>query len=146
MMISTKGRYALRLMLDIALNQEKGPVKLIDVSKRQNISEKYLEQIVAMLNKAGYLVSIRGYQGGYRLKNNPNEYNVYDILVVTEGTMAPVECLSKGAKECPIRDKCVTIKIWEDLYGNIQKTLSKYTLTDLIGMAQIQNGSIDFII
>ncbi len=146
MMISTKGRYALRLMLDIALNQEKGPVKLIDVSKRQEISEKYLEQIVSLLNKAGYLVSIRGYQGGYRLKNSPSDYNVFDILVVTEGTMAPVECLADGAKECPRRDKCTTVKIWEDLYDNIKKTLSKYTLTDLIGIAQIKNGSIDFVI
>lgn len=146
MMISTKGRYALRLMLDIALNQEKGPVKLIDVSKRQEISEKYLEQIVALLNKAGYLTSIRGYQGGYRLKESPSDYNVYDILVVTEGTMAPVECLAKEVNDCPRKDKCTTIKIWEDLYNNIKNTLSKYTLTDLIGIAQIKNGSIDFII
>ena len=100
-MISTKGRYALRLMLDIALNQEKGPVKLIDVSKRQEISEKYLEQIVAILNKAGYLNSVRGYQGGYKLKKSPSEYNVYDILVITEGTMAPVECLAKKVNDCP---------------------------------------------
>ena len=146
MMISTRGRYALRLMLDIALNQEKGPVKLIDVSKRQDISEKYLEQIVAILNKAGYLSSTRGYLGGYKLKKSPSEYNVYDILVLTEGTMAPVECLQKDAKICPRKDICTTIKIWEDLYDNIKNTLSKYSLTDLIGMAQIKNGTIDFII
>ena len=91
MKISTKGRYALRLMLDIAAHDSGEPVRIKDIASRQEISAKYLEQIVAILSKAGYVKSIRGPQGGYRLTRKPEEYSLGDILRLTEGSLAPVE-------------------------------------------------------
>ena len=95
MKISTKGRYALRLMLDLALNNSGKPVRIRDVSERQNISDKYLEQIISVLNKARFVRSIRGPQGGYLLTRRPEEYTVGMILRLTEGSMAPVDCVDE---------------------------------------------------
>ena len=101
MRISTKGRYALRLMLDIAMNDAEGkPVRVKDIAKRQEVSGKYLEQIVSVLTKAGYLRSIRGPQGGYLLTKHPDEYTVGMILRITEGSMEPVPCLEEGSEVC----------------------------------------------
>ena len=93
MKVSTRGRYALRLMLDLALNNTGEPVRLKDVAKRQEISEKYLEQIISILNKAGFVKSVRGPAGGYSLKRKPEEYTVGMILRLTEGSLAPVDCV-----------------------------------------------------
>ena len=93
MRVSTKGRYALRLMLDLALNNTGEPVSIKDISKRQDVSDKYLEQIISVLNKAGFVKSIRGAQGGYMLRKAPEEYTVGMILRLTEGSLAPVECV-----------------------------------------------------
>lgn len=95
MKISTKGRYALRIMLDIAMHDDGKYIPLKDIAKRQNLTVKYLEQIISLLNKAGYLQSLRGNTGGYRLAKNLDEYIVGDILRVTEGDLAPVACLKK---------------------------------------------------
>ena len=100
MKISTKGRYALRLMLDIALNDAKTPVRIKDIAERQQISDKYLEQIVSSLNKAGFVKSLRGPQGGYRLTKKPEEYTVGMILRLIEGSLAPVACLDDDINNC----------------------------------------------
>ena len=109
MRISTKGRYALRLMLDIAMNDAEGkPVRVKDIAKRQEVSGKYLEQIVSVLTKAGYLRSIRGPQGGYLLTKRPDEYTVGMILRITEGSMEPVPCLEEGSEVCERMEECIT--------------------------------------
>lgn len=132
MKISTKGRYALRLMLDIAQLSNGENVSLKDVAKRQNISLKYLEQIVNMLIKANYLKSQRGSQGGYRLARAPEEYTVGDILRVTEGDMAPVACLKDEVNQCPRVGTCSTIKFWTGLYKTFNDYLDSTTIADLM--------------
>lgn len=131
MKISTKGRYAVRLMLDIAQHSNGENISLKDVSKRQDISLKYLEQIVNMLSKAGLLKSQRGSQGGYKLLRKPEEYTIGDILRVTEGDLAPVACLEDGADECQRIDVCPTIKLWRGLHATINEYLDGITLADL---------------
>ena len=115
MKISTKGRYAVRVMLDLALHQTGECIKVKDIAARQGISEKYLEQIIAVLNKAGYVKSVRGAQGGYKIARAPEEYTVGMILRLTEGSMAPVACLDEGAEECERCDTCETLQVWKDL-------------------------------
>ncbi len=133
MKISTKGRYAVRLMLDIALNSGGENVSLKDISKRQDISLKYLEQIVNTLSKAGLLRSQRGAQGGYRLTKKPEEYTIGDILRVTEGEMAPVSCLEGEENYCSKAESCPTLKFWTGLYKTITDYLDSTTIADLMG-------------
>lgn len=140
MKISTKGRYALRLMLDIALHDAAGPVRIKDVSSRQNISDKYLEQIVSVLNKAGYVRSIRGPQGGYRLTKKPEEYTVGMILRLTEGSLAPVDCLEYEDNDCPRQEECATLQLWGMLYNAVKGVVDKVTLADLVEW-QLATGS-----
>ena len=121
MKISTKGRYALRLMLDIALNDAKTPVRIKDIAERQQISDKYLEQIVSSLNKAGFVKSLRGPQGGYRLTKKPEEYTVGMILRLIEGSLAPVACLDDDINNCTRADRCPTLILWEKLYDAISE-------------------------
>lgn len=132
MKISTKGRYALRLMLDLATYNTGEPVSIKDIAKRQQISEKYLEQIISILNKAGYVRSIRGPQGGYILKRNPDEYTVGMILRLTEGDLAPVSCVAEGNDECDKRDTCVTIKVWRRINDAVNNVVDNITLEDLL--------------
>ncbi|MBM6725955.1 RrF2 family transcriptional regulator [Megamonas funiformis] len=132
MKISTKGRYALRLMLDIALNDAKTPVRIKDIAERQQISDKYLEQIVSSLNKAGFVKSLRGPQGGYRLTKKPEEYTVGMILRLIEGSLAPVACLDDDINNCTRADRCPTLILWEKLYDAISKVVDNITLADLI--------------
>lgn len=132
MKISTKGRYALRLMLDIAMNDAAEPVRLRDTAERQSISVKYLEQIISQLVRAGFVKSIRGPQGGYRLTKTPKEYTVGMILRQVEGSMAPVACLEDDAADCERQSECVTLRIWKELDEAIHGVLSKYTLADLV--------------
>ena len=136
MKISTKGRYALRMMLDIAQHDTGEPVRIKDISARQDISLKYLEQIVSVLVRANYLRSIRGPQGGYRLTKRPEEYVVGDILRLTEGSLSPVECLSTDHNECPRADSCVTLRIWKELDEAIRSVVDKYTLEDLLNWSE----------
>lgn len=131
MLISTKGRYALRTMIDLALNGDGEPVKIKDIAKRQDISGKYLEQIVAILSRAGYVRSIRGNQGGYYLSRPASEYTVGMILRVTEGSLAPVDCLSGDENPCTKQAECVTLKIWQELDEAIAGVVNQYTLEDL---------------
>lgn len=132
MKISTKGRYALRLMLDIALNDAKTPVRIKDIAERQQISDKYLEQIVSSLNKAGFVKSLRGPQGGYRLTKKPEEYTVGMILRLIEGSLAPVACLDDDVNNCTRADRCPTLILWEKLYEAISEVVDNITLADLI--------------
>ncbi len=132
MKISTKGRYALRLMIDIALHGTDEPVRVKDVAKRQDISVKYLEQIISILVRAEYVKSIRGPQGGYRLTKPPKEYKVGMILRLTEGSLAPVDCLVGEVNECSRKGVCVTLRIWKELDDAIKSVVDKYTLEDLL--------------
>ena len=130
MKISTKGRYALRVMIDLAVNDKGDYVSLKDISNRQEVSLKYLEQIMAMLNKAGYVKSIRGNNGGYRLAKLPEEYKVGDILRKTEGDLAPIACVN--GEECSKRENCKTFKFWQGLDNVINEYVDSKTLADLI--------------
>lgn len=136
MKISTKGRYALRLMLDLALHDTDGPVRIKDVAKRQEISIKYLEQIVSVLTKAGYVNSIRGPQGGYKLARKPEEYSVGMILRQTEGSLSPVACLEGEKNLCTRQEDCVTLRVWVELDEAIKSVVDKYTLADVVEWQQ----------
>ena len=131
MKISTKGRYALRLALDIAANQNKGPVSLHEVSERQAISLKYLEQLASLLSHGGLLISTRGAHGGYNLAKPPEEITAGDVLRLSEGDLAPVACLKDSNEICPMRGQCATIKFWEDLGELINDYVDNKTLADL---------------
>lgn len=132
MKISTKGRYAIKLMLDLALYSKGQPVKIKEIAKRQGISEKYLEQIISVLNKAGFVRSIRGPQGGYVLSKRPEEYTVGMILRLTEGSLAPVECAEKESGACEREDDCVTLILWKKLNDAINGVVDHVTLADLL--------------
>ena len=133
MMISTKGRYALRVMLDLAGHRENGYIPLAEIAARQKISEKYLESILSVLSKAGMLDALRGKGGGYRLAKAPADYSVYDILCLTEGTLAPVTCLEAG-QNCENAGACSTYLLWQGLDETVRKYLSGFTLMDVLNM------------
>ena len=130
MMISTKGRYALRVMIDIAENQHDGYIPLKEIAARQEISEKYLEAIVKRLVKARYLTGLRGKSGGYRLTKTPDEYTVGNILRLTEGSLATVECAEKESGACEREDDCVTLILWKKLNDEINGVVDHVTLAD----------------
>ncbi len=130
-MISTKGRYALRVMVDLAERPGEGFVPLRDIAKRQGISEKYLESILKSLVKNGLLRGLRGKGGGYKLTRGPEEYTVREILALTEESLAPVACLEEGAELCPRRDICKTLDLWRGLYDMINKYFDGITVADL---------------
>lgn len=132
MKISTKGRYALRMMLELAQNQENKPVPIKEISDKQNLSDKYLEQIISVLNKAGYVKSVRGPQGGYKLVKSPKDYTVGMILRLTEGSLAPVECLEFEENTCARKDSCVTVKVWEKIDQAVKDVVDNITLEDLL--------------
>ena len=140
MKISTKGRYALRLMIDLAMNSVGEPVSLKDVAKRQGISEKYLEQIISVLNRAGYVKSIRGAQGGYLLRRAPEEYTVGMILRLTEGSLAPVTCVEDGDFPCERQENCVTVILWKKINVAINSVVDSITLQDLVDWQNEKNG------
>ncbi len=131
MKISTKGRYAMRLMLDLAMHDAGTPVSLKDIAGRQQISEKYLEQIISILNKAGFVRSIRGAQGGYQLMHSPTEYTVGMILRLTEGSLAPVDCVNEDGI-CDRANDCVTIRIWKKISDAVNDVVDQITLADLM--------------
>lgn len=132
MKISTKGRYAIRLLLDLAQHKNDGYIALKDIAKRQEISKKYLEQIVPMLNKSDFLRTNRGYQGGYMLAKEPDQYTIGDILRITEGSLAPVACAEQSPVECSRSSDCLTLSLWKGLYKVICEYLDSITLQDLL--------------
>lgn len=141
MKISTKGRYALRLMLDMAKNDKGDPIRIKDIAARQEISDKYLEQIVSVLNKAGYVKSIRGPQGGYKLTKRPEQYTVGMILRLTEGSLAPVSCLEDEVNLCERQLECITLPLWRKLDEAIKGVIDNITLADLIEWNKEQKGN-----
>lgn len=132
MMISTRGRYALRVMVDLAENQHDGLVTLKEVAERQEISEKYLESIAKELARSGLLESLRGKGGGYRLARNAEDIPVLDVLLLMEGSLAPVACLQEGAKPCPRSSGCRTLPLWEGLDRVVTDYLSRFSVGDLM--------------
>ncbi len=132
MKISTKGRYALRLMTDLAVHDKEGYVPIKAIAHRQNISDKYLEQIISILSRAGYVRSIRGAGGGYKLAYPPEKYTVGMILRLTEGSLAPVSCLETEENLCDRSDKCPTLFIWEQLYDAINNVVDNITIADIV--------------
>lgn len=132
MKVSTKGRYALRLMLDLAKEPPGSTVPLGEIAKRQEISVKYLEQIVPALCRAGYLESVRGAQGGYRLSADPERITAGDVLRVTEGDLSPVACLSQIKESCPRVDSCETIGFWRGLAKVIDDYVDGVSLADIL--------------
>jgi len=136
MMISTRGRYALRMMLDLAEHADEGFIALKDIAERQDISKKYLEQIIPVLNRSGLLQTSRGFQGGYRLIKKPSEYTVLEILNATEGSMSPVACLEGDENNCPRKGECLTLPVWQGLKDAVENYLGSITLEDILA-----NGS-----
>ena len=132
MLVSTKGRYALRIMIDLAQHNDGEYMVLMDIAQRQNISEKYLEGIVASLSRLGYLQAQRGRGGGYRLARAPEEYPVGGILRAAEGHLAPVACLKTGENDCPNAADCITLPLWKELDRRIDGYLDSVTLADLL--------------
>ena len=132
MKISTKGRYALRMMIDLAEHEGEGFTSLAAIAERQGISKKYLEQIVSLLNKTDFLQVSRGFQGGYKLAYPPERYSVGDILRLTEGSLAPVACLERDQAECPRSADCKTLPLWRGLERVINEYLDGITLRDMI--------------
>mgnify|MGYP003391029175 FL=1 len=145
MKISTKGRYVLRMLLDLAEHRGEGYIALKDIAKRQGISKKYLEQIIPLLNNTDILVASRGYQGGYMLAKSPDMYTVGDILRITEGSIAPVSCLEGGSSVCDRDDQCMTLYVWEGLEKVIAEYLDSITLQDILDRHR-KDFSFDFII
>lgn len=137
MIVSTKGRYALRVMIDLAeqesaANNEANRTPLKEIAERQNISQKYIEAIMTLLSKNGFVDAVHGKGGGYRLNKKPQEYKVGDILRLTEGTLAPVACLEKNAEDCPRKAECRTIPLWTKLDDLIESYLDSVTIADLM--------------
>lgn len=131
-MISTKGRYAIRLMIDLAQQNSSKPVSLDSIAQRQNISKKYLESIVKMLVAAELVKGVSGKGGGYSLIRKPEEYTIYEILVVTEGTLSVVACLEDGAPKCDSESKCKTLPMWKDFNKMIFDFFKRRTVKDLM--------------
>lgn len=134
MKISTKGRYALRMLIDLAEHQNTGFVALKDVADRQNISKKYLEQIVPILNRGNILKTSRGFQGGYMLAKSPDHYTIGQILRLTEGSLAPVSCVEESPISCERSANCSTLPIWQGLNRVINEYLDGITLQDALDL------------
>ena len=132
MLISTKGRYALRVMIDLAEHQAEGFIPLKVIAQRQEISEKYLESIIKQMVKAKLVSGLRGKGGGYRLTKAPEQYTVGSILRITEDSMAPVACLEPGSEACPRAAECRTLSLWRGLDKVINDYLDDFTLADLM--------------
>ena len=133
MLISTRGRYALRVIIDIAEHQkEEGYIALKGIAERQHISQKYIESIMTMLSKAGFVDAVHGKGGGYRLNRAPEDYSVREILEHTEGTLAPVACLVLDAEKCEKESDCRTLPMWKGLYNTIRNYFEGYSIADLM--------------
>ncbi len=132
MKISTKGRYALRIMIDLAMQPGDSAVPLRDISKRQGITLKYMEQIMPLLTKAGYVRGFRGNNGGYLLAKSPQDYRVGDILRTVEGSLAPIACLDDATNRCVRQDQCPTLPFWEGLWKVVTDYVDGVSLADLL--------------
>ncbi|MBQ5398011.1 MAG: Rrf2 family transcriptional regulator [Ruminococcus sp.] len=143
MRISTKGRYALRMLVDLAEHRNSGYIALKDIAERQKVSKKYLEQIVPILNKTRILKTNRGFQGGYRLAVEPEECTVGEILRLTEGTLSPIPCIDGDEVECDRQIDCSTLYVWQGLKRVVSEYLDSITLQDILDN---KNSSNDYVI
>ena len=143
MMISTKGRYALRVMIDLAEHQWEGYIPLKEIAQRQEISEKYLESILKVLVREHFLIGVRGKGGGYRLSRAPKQYTIGSIIRLTENSLFPVACLDPHALTCPRAAQCRTLPIWKKLDQVVNDFFDSYTLADL---AEHSESGGDFVI
>ena len=143
MIISTKGRYALRVMIDLAEHQADRYIPLKEIAERQEISEKYLEAILKVLVRERLLIGLRGKGGGYKLSKPPEQYTVGSIIRLTEGDLAPVACLESGAAPCPRVSHCRTLSMWQEFDQVINRFFDSYTIADL--MQSEQDGN-DYVI
>ena len=132
MMISTRGRYALRVLVEMAEHSSDERIPLKEISEKQGISQKYMESIMTLLSKNGFVDAIHGKGGGYMLNRKPEEYRIGDILRLTEGTLAPVACLEKNAEQCPKQNVCRTVGMWRKLDELIESYLDSVTIADLM--------------
>lgn len=132
MKISTKGRYALRIMADLAIHDNGEYIRLKDIAERQSITLKYMEQIMPLLTKAGYVKSYRGNNGGYMLARKPEEYTAGDILRTTEGSLAPIACIEDNPNRCQRKECCTTLSFWEGMWDVINEYVDSITLADLV--------------
>ena len=144
MKISTKGRYALRMLVDLAEHEGSGYISLKDIAERQMISKKYLEQIIQVFNKSDVLRANRGAQGGYMLARTPDKYTVGEILRLTEGSLAPVACLEQEPNLCERQESCATLPVWQGLYRVINEYLDNITLQDILDQEHEKGG--DYVI
>ena len=140
MKISTKGRYALRMLLDLAEHRDDGYISLKEIAERQNISKQYLEQIVSLLNTSNILRANRGKQGGYMLAKEPPQFTVGQVLRITEGSLAPVTCLEDETNQCERAAACSTLPMWKELYNVIAGYLDGVTLQDMLEQYQNQKA------
>ena len=143
MMVSTKGRHALRVMIDLAEHQAEGYIPLKEIANRQEISEKYLEAILKILVREHLLTGLRGKGGGYKLNRAPEQYTVGSIIRLTKGNLAPVACLEDKALPCPRAACCPTLPMWQEFEKVINRFLDSYTIADL--MQSVQDGN-DYVI
>lgn len=143
MIVSTRGRYALRVMVDLAEHRCSGYIPLKEIADRQDISEKYLEAILKTLVKERLLIGLRGKGGGYKLSKPPEQYTVWSIISLTEGNLVPVSCLESGAAQCPRMSQCRTLPMWKEFSQVIQRFFEKYTIADL--MDSVADGN-DYVI
>ena len=143
MMISTKGRYALRVLVDMAEHQGEGYIPLKEIAARQEISEKYLESIVKELVKARVLEGVRGKGGGYRMVGSPDQYTAGEIIRLMEGSLAPVACLEKGGAPCPRAAQCRTLSLWQGLNDPVNDYLDRFTIADL---TRREDAGFDYVI
>lgn len=132
MLISTKGRYALRVMIDLAEHQDSERTPLKEIAERQEISQKYIEAIMTLLSKSGLVDAVHGKGGGYMLNRKPEDYKIGEILRLTEGSLSPVACLEAGAAECPRKDNCRTLPLWTKLDELVEEYLDSVSLADLM--------------
>lgn len=132
MIVSTRGRYALRVLVEMAEHSSDERIPLKEISEKQGISQKYMESIMTLLSKNGFVDAIHGKGGGYKLNRKPEEYRIGDILRLTEGTLAPVACLEKNADQCPKQNVCRTVGMWQKLNELIETYLDSVTIADLM--------------
>ncbi|MBR0486430.1 MAG: Rrf2 family transcriptional regulator [Treponema sp.] len=132
MIVSTRGRYALRVMIDLAEHHSDDRIPLKDISSRQGISQKYMEAIMTLLSKNGFVDAIHGKGGGFKLNRAPEQYKVGEILRLTEGTLAPVACLQENAEDCVRASECRTLPMWAKLNSLVNEYLDSVTIADLM--------------
>lgn len=138
MILSTKGRYGLRAIVDLAVHSEEGPVSIHSIASRQSITERYLEQLIGKLKKAGLVKSVRGASGGYLLARDPKEISVGEVLLVLEGDLRPIDCagLEEGDVSCEASGNCVTKYVWQKIYRSIEDTVNQIYLDELASQSR----------